>query len=313
MMSAQWISFVLAVGGVASCTAAEPSQTPEITSGPTASIPSESPVEGRILFSRITPSGVTEFFVAAPDGSAPTLFAPGKEFEARNLSPNGTRLAVVAANEEGALVGGTVHVDGTRFRLLASPGPSLNLACGVWASPRRLACEGWDDSDPSRNGVYRVRSSDGGGVRRLTRERDVPCEYSRDGTQLAFVRTADDPSSGALMVMDAGGGEARVLLDDVALSGIACDWSPDGRVILAGGADGRLMTVSTDGASSPISGDGIDGYASGGTWSLDGSHIMFSMTLEGDQWDVYVASADGSNLARITDSALIEEAAVWLP
>ena len=109
------------------------------------------------------------------------------------------------------------------------------------------------------------------------------------------------------------GGDADLLLDDVALSGIACDWSPDGRSILVATGEGAMVTVTPSSESSPLVGDGIDGIALGGTWSLDGSHILFSMTFEGDQWDVYVAAADGSNLTRITDSELIEEGSIWLP
>jgi hypothetical protein len=37
------------------------------------------------------------------------------------------------------------------------------------------------------------------------------------------------------------------------------------------------------------------------------------MTLEGEQFDVYTAAADGSDLTRITDSELLEEAWTWLP
>ncbi len=271
------------------------------------------PPEGRILYSRIRDSGVTDFFEANPDGSSETPFAVGEAIEPRNLSPDGSRLAVVAEIGEGAFVAGTIGIDGSGLRLFSKHDPTLNLACGVWASPRRLACEGWDDSDPSRNGIYTVRASDGGAVKQLTRARDVPCEYSPDGTQLAFVRTGTDPQLGALMVMDAEGGDARPLFDDVELTGIACDWSPDGTRILTGGADGRLVMVALDGASSPFVGEGIGGFAAGGTWSPDGSHILFSMTFEGAQWDVYVAAADGSNLTRITDSPLIEEGGIWLP
>lgn len=52
---------------------------------------------------------------------------------------------------------------------------------GGWAPEGRLACEGWDDSDPSRAGIYTVRASDGSDPRRLTRQRDIPCEYSPMG------------------------------------------------------------------------------------------------------------------------------------
>jgi len=284
----------------------EASATPSDSSGPA--------VQGHILYSRITGTDAAEFFVANPDGSDETPFAPGKAFEARNLSPDGSRLALVAEVGLGPIVGGTVEVDGSGFRLFPHLDGSLNLACGVWASPRRLACEGWDESDPSRKGIYTVRASDGRDLQRLTRERDVPCDYSPDGTQLAFVRTGANPQLGSLMVMDAEGGDADPLLNDVALSGIACDWSPDGRSILVATRDGTMVTVSPSSSEvTPVVGEGIDGFALGGTWSLDGSHILFSMTFQGDLWDVYVVAADGSNLTRITDTVDIEEGSIWLP
>lgn len=303
------VSLLVASMALAACSGSPPATNGEASASPSTA----PPAQGHILYSHITGSGVGEFFVANPDGSDETPFAPGKEFEARNLSPDGSRLALVAEDGPGAFVGGTVEVDGSAFRLFPHLDGSLNLACGVWASPRRLACEGWDDSDPSRAGIYTVRASDGRDPRRLTQARDVPCDYSPDGTQLAFVRTAANPQLGSLMVMDAKGGDADLLLDDVALSGIACDWSPDGRSILVATGDGTMVTVTPFSDSSPLIVDGIDGFALGGTWSLDGSHILFSMTFEGDQWDVYVVAADGSNLTRITDAELIEEGSIWLP
>ncbi len=308
------LAFVAAtLAGLAACTADGAAPTAQVPSGSPSTSPSEMPMQGRILYGHITGSGVAELFVATPDGSDEEPFAPGKDFEPRNVSPDGSRLAIVGPNEAGVIVGGTIAVDGSGFRLFSNPDPSMNLACGIWASERRLACEGWDDSDPSRDGIYTVRASDGGDPTRLTHDRDVPCDYSPDGTQLAFVRTAADPQLGTLMVMDAGGGNTRRLLDDVELSGIACDWSPDGSAILTGGADGHLVIVTLDGAASPFVGEGIGGVAAGGSWSPDGSHILFSMTLDDDQWDVYVAAADGSNLTRITGSELVEEAGIWLP
>jgi Tol biopolymer transport system component len=78
-------------------------------------------------------------------------------------------------------------------------------------------------------------------------------------------------------------------------------------------SDGALRFVTLDGESSPLVGDGIDGYAMGGLWSPDGSHVLFSMALEDQQFDVYTASADGSDLTHVADSELLEESANWLP
>jgi Tol biopolymer transport system component len=176
-----------------------------------------------------------------------------------------------------------------------------------------MACEGWDDSDPARSGIYTVRASDGTTPRRLTEARDVPCDYSPDGTQLAFVRTGDEDTVGTLMVMDAGGGTPRSLAPNIALSGIACDWSPDGQAIVAGSADGTLLMVSPDGEGTPFSGDGIDGYAWGAVWSPDGTRLLFSMAPEGgDSSAAFIAARDGSDLVRITDPGGYEEADAWL-
>ena len=308
---ARWgnVLVVLAILGL-SCSAGDQVPAPG-ASGSSVGSP-EGPLEGRILFSRIMASGEFRHFVVGVDGSGETPFVPGKEFEARNLSPNGSLLAISALNERGLFVGGTVGVDGTGYRLFANADPSLNLVCGVWAPAGRLACEGWDDSDLSRTGIYTVRASDGSAARRLTRHRDIPCEYSPDGTELAFIRTGADDTRGTLMVMHAAGGDERSLLADVVLTGIPCDWSPDGNSILAA-SDGALQFVTLDGESSPLVGDGIDGYAMGGLWSPDGTHVLFSMALEGDHFDVYTAAADGSALTRITDSDLLEESAYWLP
>ena len=298
---------------ISGCTAEETAPSPGEASGsPSASGAVDASIPGRILLGRSMPSGTTRFIVVDADGSDQMPFAPGKEFETRNVSPDGARLAVVAASDEGVLVGGTIGVDGRGLRLFEAQDQTLNLACGVWAPHERMACEGWDDTDASRSGIYTVRASDGGHPERLTRRRDIPCDYSPDGTQLAFVRAEADGASGTLMVMDADGDGALPLLSGVTLAGIACDWSPDGRSIITG-SDGTLMVVTPDGVVSPFAGDGIDGYASGAVWSLDGSRVLFSMTLEGEQFDVYTAAADASDLRRITDSPLLEEAMTWLP
>ena len=285
-----------------------PTQSPSTAAAPS---PTVSSAVGHLLILRYPPTGLGEYFVANIDGSDERAFLPGEEFEARQLSPDNTRVAIVGPNTDGILTGASVDIDGRDRTDLVNDDPSLHLACGVWAPHDRLACEGFDESSPSRSGVYTVDAEDGGDLQRLTHDRDVPCDYSPDGSRLAFIRTGSDEGVGTLMVMGADGGEPESLDREVFLSGIACDWSPDGRSILIGSPDGEILLVTMDGESSAF--PGIDGFASGPTWSLDGDHIMFSMTLEDDQFDVYTVAADGTELTRITDSVLLEEAAVWLP
>jgi WD40 repeat protein len=296
------IACIASVGCSAETSPTQSLSTPPVTSSAT---------EGDILFLRYPPTGVPEYFVANSDGSNEQPFLPGEEFEVRQLSPDGTRIAIVAPNGDGILTGGTVDVHGRNRTDLVNDDPSLHLACGVWAPHERLACEGFDESNPSRSGLYTVSAEDGGDLQRITKERDVPCDYSPDGSQLAFIRTGSEEGVGTLMVMEADGGKPESLDSEVFLSGIACDWSPDGTSILIGSPDGEILLISPDGAGSPL--PGLDGFSSGPTWSSDGDHILFSMTLEGEQFDVYSIATDGTAITRITDSDLLEEAAIWLP
>ena len=53
--------------------------------------------------------------------------------------------------------------------------------------------------DPSRNGIYTVRASDGGDMTQITSNPvggDIPGEYSPDGTRLVFKRFEDEMLAG---------------------------------------------------------------------------------------------------------------------
>jgi hypothetical protein len=263
---------------------------------------------GRILVLRFPESGPPAYFVVNADGSGEQPFGPRVDYETRQVSPDGSLLAIVGPNSQGAIVGGTIGVDGSGWHLFDNPDPNINLACGIWAPNDRLACEGWNDSDPSLAGIYTVRASDGSDPQRLTTGGDIPCDYSPDGSQLAFVRGK------TLMVVASEGGEPEALLENLAESGVPCDWSPDGSSILTtttGG--GKLQMVTTEGQSTPFVGDGLDGQITNALWSPDGARILLTMALEGQRGDVYTISADGSDIQQITDSGLLEEAVSWLP
>ena len=207
------------------------------------------------------------------------------------------------------IVGGTIGLDGSGFLLFDNPEPSLNLACGIWAPNDRLACEAWSDADPSLDGIRTVLASDGSDPQQLTTGRDIPCDYSPDGSQLAFGRESPDGNGSTLMVVASEGGEPQVLLEDAG----GCDWAPDGSSILTATTDGKLQVVTTEGDSATFVGDGLDGYIYNGVWSSDGSRILLTMGFVGEQADVYTIAADGSDLHQITHSHLLEEGINWLP
>jgi hypothetical protein len=59
-----------------------------------------------------------------------------------------------------------------------------------WQAGRVTAVGENNDNDPSVDGVYTVRSSDGGDLKRITNGPDVPIDYSPDGRQIVFGRAA---------------------------------------------------------------------------------------------------------------------------
>ena len=170
---------------------------------------------GRLMFSRFDEA--THTFIsthtAQADGSdEEEISLPGPEGGGR-WSRSGDEIAVMTLLPDDRVGTAIIEPDGTVVRTLEIADKSLNLVCKVWSpDDKRLACEGWDEADPSRNGIYTVRSSDGADLQRLTTTPqgvvDIPGDYSPDGAQFVFKRSADE-QIGPLLIMDIPDGEPR--------------------------------------------------------------------------------------------------------
>ena len=134
---------------------------------------------------------------AQADGSdEQEIRLPGPEGGGR-WSRSGDEIAVMTLLPDERVGTAIIEPDGNVVRTLEIADKSLNLVCKVWSpDDKRLACEGWDEADPSRNGIYTVRSSDGEDLQRLTTTPDgvvdLPGDYSPDGAQFVFKRSADE-------------------------------------------------------------------------------------------------------------------------
>ena len=301
---------VVAILALAACTSQAttsepPPSTTTVSDTPTL-IPTAAKFEGRLLFSRFTEATHTfnGLFVAQPDGSAEIeVPLPWTEGWGR-WSRSGTEIAVPTLLDDGRIGTAIIASDGSVLRVLSIPDATLNMVCIVWSrDDTRLACEAWDDGDPSRNGIYTVRASDGGDIQRLTTppagKHDFPGDYSPDG-QFVFLRASGDESPGPLMLVDANGDEPQLLYNG--LSGDAGLFSPDGRFIVTS-SNGTLMVIGLDGAVlHEISIEGS--IAFGPVWSPDGSRIAFSLTSAGVySADIYTSLPDGTDLRQVTDTA----------
>jgi Tol biopolymer transport system component len=256
------------------------------------------------------------------------------------VNPNGKRVRVVWARAEG----GTWAPDGKRLAFFVHPnGPEriinvdtrkyvdlpthypgdLFLPCAVWSPDgKRLACEGFGpENDPSQNGIYTVRSSDGVGVERLTMAPggdDLPGDYSPDGTRLVFFRAGDEP---ALYVIGTdGAGLRRITPSGFEPSFFGGSWSPGGNRILLSGktspsAKNAIYVVRADGQGLKklrMPGCGTSIGCVNPQWSPNGKKFAFDVFFPAtSQSDIYVARANGTGRVRVTKTAQSEGQPDW--
>jgi Tol biopolymer transport system component len=148
-----------------------------------------------------------------------------------------------------------------------------------------MALEGWDDSNPDRNGVYLVGVPDGRGLARLTRnpDHDIPMDFSPDGSQILFLRAEPDtdPVTSSLYVVNVDGtGLHRITPPAIDVG--AARWSPNGTEIVFAGSTteprGSIRVVHPDGSGlRKVFEDPKGGTAAAPAWSPDGHKIMFAL------------------------------------
>ena len=250
-------------------------------------------------------------FTIRPDGSdRRDVPMPGPE-GGGNWSHSGREIAVMTERTDGRIGTAILSPDGTVQRVLDIADATLNLVCTVWSpDDERLACEGWDDEDETRAGIYTVRSSDG---RELDAahppgagQADLPGDFSPDGSRFLFKR-AHEEDGGTLLEVSVGGGEpvpvGDVLVEDPGR------YSPDGGSILTS-SSGRLLVLDRDGLVQTEIAEG-SAFLFGAVWSPDGTRIAFSRAIEGPFADVFTSLPDGTDRRQVTATDENEIAVEW--
>jgi Tol biopolymer transport system component len=277
---------------------------------------------GQLVIGRFDPLlDDTVLYTVNPDGSHEHQLL-SDPLECPHWSPDGGAI-VTCGNPSG---GSTRIIDpdtGT-YRDVTGPDQDTYFMPCMIPSPdfSRLACEGFGQADESLNGIYTLRTSDGGDLERVTSNPggdDLPGDYSPDGNRLVFVRDLD-----LFIVKTNGTGLRRITPSFEATGSLVTspgDWSPRGNQIVisrrpSAAVRSSIWVVHNDGSglrkiTVPGSGCGLpfdDPDAAScldPQWSPDGTKIAFKRSgAEGS--DLYTINADGSGLTQVTHDGDIE-------
>jgi Tol biopolymer transport system component len=280
-----------------------------------------------------------QVFTVDPDGAHEAQIGASDDVITGDWSPDGTRLLVVDFSTGEGARPAIASPDGSVFTILnAYPKLHQSLECGSWSPDgRRLLCSSThhdlDGADPSDDGVYTTRSSDGGDLRRVTAAPtgyiDTALGYSPDGSRILFNRIEEASNWGILYAVDPDGSDlVRLSSPDPSVidldffDGISADWSPDGsRVAFAAfwksstgnGRQNAIFVVNADGSGRhQITPSGIGGISA--QWSPDGRLIAFT-TKRRSHPEVYVVRPDGTGLRPIDvpSEGAISLTSVWSP
>jgi Tol biopolymer transport system component len=268
-------------------------------------------------------TGHKEVYTVDPDGTDEHLVSSA-EAEVGQWSPDGSMFVLFTSVGERLFdpdtgVGIDLGLPDTHY-------PHLALFCGVWSpNGARLACEGFGQSDPSLNGVYTLRASDGGDLQRVTFEPngdDCPSDYSPNGKRLVITR-ASASVFGIFTVKLDGSGMRQLTPNGMEFNFCNGRWSPQGNEIVFsahvpnGDYHSSIWVVHSDGSGLrqlPIAGPCGGPLADPATfgcfnpvWSPDGKKIAFGRNQDDAQRDLYTVNADGSGLFQVTNTPDINE------
>ena len=292
-----------------------------------------------ILFTRTIAGDDQRTFTIGIDGSQETELTDVPC--CGSWSPDGTIIMVPDVLAESRVLPATVNPDGTSYAVHSIGPPTLNLGPAGWSPDgNKIVFEGWDDSDPGRNGLYVGEGFTPGEAApvQITQApvHDIPLEWSRDGTRLLLIQVTRCPEGecdgGDLYVLDSDGSDLIRLNPEgtfVTCCGPA-SWSPDGTQVTfgalsldaAGAADqtrSAVYVAEADGSRvEAITEPGA--FTGDAKWSPDGDWIVFNkksgpVGVKGS--DLYLIHPDGSGLSAITTAGAAgtsdQVGAVWSP
>jgi TolB protein len=272
--------------------------------------PQHSDAGGVIVFNRLTPEAIAVYRL---DLHTSTEEQIREVDDFVTLSPDGSRFFTAVPRPDGRIGPVSFDVDGSGSAMLPPPDRTLQLGAGMWSPDgSKFLVGGWDDTDPSRAGLYTIGSVHGERLVRLTDPgnppSDHPVAYSPDGSRILFIREKPpyDHSGPMNVFVVREGGSGLVRLNPPGTTSLldGQSWSPDGRqvaiVASKAGHDGNaVFVVNVDGSGAHrITPWSVTLRAE---WSPDGEWIAFDKAdAEPVPRDLFLVHPDGTGLTQIT-------------
>jgi Tol biopolymer transport system component len=286
------------------------------------------PPRGTIVFGRVNANSDEYVFTIRADGTREKQLVATPTC-CLAWSHKGDRLLLASSPPVGSSstnATAIVDADGSGYRVLPLDSSGLNLGGAAWSpDDSRIAFEGWDDNNPSLNGLYTADATDGSNRRRLTTIHDIPISYSPDGSKILFFRAPPNSDYGQLALVGVDGGKVTQVSPPgmtvkVGDHGGIGGWSPSGTQISfaafspSASNPGRsaLFVAAGDGTNpKQISDWGT--YTTGARWSPSGDWIVFDrVNPTAGGHTLYLVHPDGTGTKGIPSIATVC-CAVWSP
>jgi TolB protein len=176
-----------------------------------------------IAFCRATPDG-SKIFVAPADGGEAKAVGDGDGWDPA-FSPDGKKIAFASLRGGNGFRVYVMDADGGNLKEISTSSNPHGYVYPAWSPDgKKLA---WSDSTGDSLEIY-VGDADGKNIKQLTKNggQNTYTAWSPNGKEIAFYHTGDG-QSGEFRIIDADGGNARVLLKDEApIEGGRPAWRP---------------------------------------------------------------------------------------
>jgi Tol biopolymer transport system component len=285
-------------------------------------------VNGKIAFTSGRGTEGLDVYVMNPDGTGLARLTDGKSYnDGPAWSPDGRTLAFVSNRDGRAFHVYLMNADGREVRQLTngteddgtpawSPdGTKIVFARGFAAC---IAVVGQPCPGPD----LFVINADGTGERQLTSGRvgDAYPSWSPDGSKIAFNSLRTGISE--IFVMNPDGTGQTNVSNSPKAQDYDPAWSPDGtKIAFTSLRDNHfnVFVMNADGSNQTnLTGNLTNEIIENPAWSPDGTKIAFARFLlinggQGENRDLFVMNADGSNQTRLTFDPAFDVEPDWQP